>query len=87
VAHELSQLGDSEDDYMSSSEIDCNSYLKTALAVLISVVEQGATSPVTLKTLVASSKNNPQDNQLAGLLAHVANLLFDYRSETQEPLP
>ena len=87
VAHELSQLGDSGDDYMSSSEIDCNSYLKTALTVLISAVEQGATSPVTLKTLVTSSKNNPQDNQLAGLLARVANLLFDYRPETQEPLP
>jgi hypothetical protein len=87
VAHELSQLGDSGDDYMSSSEIDCNSYLKTALAVLISAVEQGATSPVTLKTLVTSSENNPQDNQLAGLLARVANLLFDYRPETQEPLP
>jgi len=77
VAHELCQVSDSEHDYISSSERDNNAYVKTALAVLISAVEQGAASPATLKTLAASAKNISQDNQLRTLLAHAASLLPD----------
>lgn len=78
VAYELSQISDSELDYVSSAEHDNNSYVKTALAVLISAVEQGAASPAALKTLAAAStRDNPQDDQLRALLARAASLLPD----------
>jgi hypothetical protein len=78
VALELSQAADSGDGYITNSENDYDLYLKTALAVLISAVEQGAASPATLKKLTANSRNSPQDDQLRALLARAANLLPEH---------
>jgi hypothetical protein len=77
VAAELSQIPEAEQDYISSSENSSNAYLKTALAILISAVEQGSASPSSLKRLLRSAKDNPQDHQLGALLTRAAILFPD----------
>jgi len=77
VATELSRIPESEQDYISSPENDNSAYLKTALAILISAVEQGAAPPASLKRLIMSAKDNPQDRQLRDLLTRAASLFLD----------
>jgi hypothetical protein len=77
VAYELSRIPESGQDYISSPENDINAYLKTALAILISAVEQGAASSAPLKRLTLSATDNPQDRQLRDLLTRAASLFPD----------
>jgi len=77
VATELSRIPESEQDYISNPENDNSAYLKTALAILISAVEQGSAPPSSLKRLTMSAKDNPQDHQLRELLTRAAVLLHD----------
>ena len=77
VARELAQMPESEQDYISSPENENSAYLKTALSILISAVEQGAAPPAPLKTLTTSAKDNPQDHQLHALLARIEDLFPD----------
>jgi hypothetical protein len=74
VATELSQIPENEQDYISSPENDHSAYLKTAIAILVSAVEQGAAPPSCLKRLIMSVKGSPQDQQLRDLLARAAIL-------------
>ncbi|MGH3258582.1 MAG: NACHT domain-containing protein [Streptosporangiaceae bacterium] len=77
VAHEISRIRENEQEFISSSDNDDNAYLKTALAVLISAVEQGAAPPAQLKALIVSAKDNPQDDQLSALFARAAGICPD----------
>ena len=77
VATELSRIPESEQDYISSPENDNSAYLKTALAILISAVEQGSAPLSSLKRLTMSVRDNPQDHQLHELLTRAAILLPD----------
>jgi hypothetical protein len=77
VPYELSRIPESGQDYISSPENDINAYLKTALAILISAVEQGAASSAPLKRLTLSATDNPQDRQLRDLLTRAASLFPD----------
>ena len=64
---------------VSNAEPDFPSYLKTALAVLISAVERGDASPAALETVAKSIGNGiSEDAKLAQLLARLNRLLSDH---------
>ena len=70
VVRKLAQAPDAEDHYP---------YLKAALDVLISAVEQGATSPALLQSLAGlTSDTTAEDVTMIKLLAHVTNTLSNY---------
>ena len=70
VAHELAQASNVERDY--------DAYLKTALAVLMSAVEQGAAPPTVLEPLASTTtKGNSEDGQLRALLARMNRLALE----------
>ncbi len=70
VTRELAHASDIERDY--------DVYLKTALGILMSAVEQGAAAPTALEPLASIRiRGNSEDRQLGELLTRLDTLLFD----------
>jgi hypothetical protein len=73
VTREIAQASNVEHDY--------GTYLKTALGILITAVEQGNTSPASLAPLIGSARaSNPEDTQLTELLDRLGTLQADQRT-------
>jgi hypothetical protein len=73
VTRELAQASNVDRDY--------DTYLKTALAVLMSAAEHGTAPLTSLEPLAEITRNrNPEDKQLAELLTRLDQLLADRRA-------
>jgi len=78
VTHELAQASNVDRDY--------DAYLKTALAVLISAVEQGAAPPASLQPFAETMDGaNPGDAQLRALRTRMERLLLDHGLASKHP--
>jgi len=71
VTREIAQASNVEHDY--------RTYLKTALGILITAVEQGIASPASLEPLITTANGgHPEDTQLAEMLIHLDALHADH---------